>query len=65
MKIPPRKLFLQHVLNEGQRIAVMLRLAFGAAVVDHKLPFSGHLLGEDKPEGAVTRSDRTPTSLFR
>ena len=32
----PPKLLLQHVLDKGQRIAVMLCLGVQAAVVDHK-----------------------------
>ena len=43
---PPPVLLLQHVLNEGQRMAVMLRL-----LVNHKPPLSGHLLGDDKARG--------------
>ena len=45
---PPPVLLLQHVLNEGQRIAVVLRLGVQAAVVDHEPPFTGHLLGDDE-----------------
>ena len=48
---PPPELLLQHVLNEGQRIAVRLRLRIHAVVVDHQPPFPGHLLGDDKAEG--------------
>ena len=48
---PPPVLPVQHVLNEGQRIAVMLRLGVWAAVVDHESPLSGHLLGDDEAWG--------------
>ena len=45
---PPPQLLLQHVLNEGQRIAVMLRLSNQAAVVDHQPPFPGLFFGMTK-----------------
>ena len=45
---PPPVLLLQHVLNEGQRIAVVLRLGVQAAVVDHEPPLTGNLLGHDE-----------------
>ena len=42
---------LQHVLNEGQRIAVILRLSIQASVVDHQPPFPGHILGDNEAGG--------------
>ena len=45
---PPPVLLLQHVLNEGQRIAVVLRLGVQAAVVDHEPPLTGNFLGDDE-----------------
>ena len=45
---PPPVLLLQHVLYEGQHIAVMLRLGVQAAVIDHEPPLTGNLLGDDE-----------------
>ena len=61
---PPPVLFLQHVLNEGQRIAVMLRLGVQAAVVDHAPLFTGHLLGDDEARrGPLGIARLKPASL--
>ena len=61
---PPPVLFLQHVLNEGQRIAVMLRLGVKATVVDHEPPFTGHLLGDDEAQrGSFGVARLEPASL--
>ena len=38
---PPPELLLQHVLNQGHRIAVMLRLGVWVAVVHHEPPLLG------------------------
>ena len=48
---PPLELLLQHVLKEEQCIAVMLHLGIQAAVVDHKPPLPGQLLGDDEAGG--------------
>ena len=48
---PLPEMFLQHVLNEGQRIAVVLRLGVWAAVVEDELPLPGHLFGKHEAEG--------------
>ena len=47
----PPQLLLQHVPNEGQRIAVMLYLGIQTAVLNNKPPFPGHLLGNDEAGG--------------
>ena len=61
---PPPVLFLQHVLNEGQRIAVVLRLGVQAAVVDHEPPLTGYLLGDDEARrGPLGVARLKPASL--
>ena len=61
---PPPVLFLQHILNEGQRIAVVLRLGVQAAVVDHEPPLTGNLLGDDEAgRGPLGVARLKPASL--
>ena len=61
---PPPVLLLQHVLNEGQRIAVVLRLGVQAAVVDHEPPLTGNLLGDDEAgRGPLGVARLKPASL--
>ena len=63
VKDPRPQLLLQHVLSEGQRIAVMLHLSIQAAVADHKPPFPGHLLGHDKAGGDPVGVTGPPLTL--
>ena len=61
---PPPVLFLQHVLNEGQRVAVVLRLGVQAASVDHEPPLTGNLLGDDEARrGPLGVARLKPASL--
>ena len=65
---PLPELPLQHVLDEGQRIAFILRLSIQAAVVDHKPPFPATFLGTSKQgeansEGQGSNQPRSMNSL--